>query len=306
MKRQPVSLLVLIISGLVLQLSAATLLAQQPESEKVSPTVSIIPFKLTKHNNIVIQAKINQQEIVNLMFHLAVPQVSLTSEASKKLKSVKWTDSHTVKSWGGESKSFLSRKNKLKIGDFVWDNLIISQSTHSGKETDGKFGPDLFKDKSIQIDFLKRQLIIHSSELKVPAGFKKMPIHNQNGMMFVEGQCEFESQKVKELFLLHTGYGGGLLLNDQFVAKHRLTEQIKIIETQELKDSYGNVIKVQKGTLPGFMLGNLNVKDVPVGFFEGKVGRQKISVLGSGLLKRFNIVISRDRKFLFIKPAATS
>ena len=38
-----------------------------------------------------------------------------------------------------------------------------------------------------------------------------------------------------------------------------------------------------------------------VGFFEGAIGIQKMSILGGDILKRFNIIIDAERKFIYLK-----
>jgi hypothetical protein len=45
---------------------------------------------------------------------------------------------------------------------------------------------------------------------------------------------------------------------------------------------------------------------VPVSFFEGALGRQKVSVMGGDFLKRFNIVIDADRAFIYLKTNGLS
>ena len=56
--------------------------------------------------------------------------------------------------------------------------------------------------------------------------------------------------------MIHSGYGGSILYDDNFSAENSLGEQIKIIDEKELKDSYGNVLKTKKGILPKFTIGN--------------------------------------------------
>jgi hypothetical protein len=41
---------------------------------------------------------------------------------------------------------------------------------------------------------------------------------------------------------------------------------------------------------------------MPVGFFEGAIGKQKMSVVGGDVLKRFNILIGLDRTEIYLKP----
>lgn len=41
--------------------------------------------------------------------------------------------------------------------------------------------------------------------------------------------------------------GGGLKYDDDFVNKSQIGKQIEITQEQELKDSYGNILKTKKG-----------------------------------------------------------
>jgi len=78
-------------------------------------------------------------------------------------------------------------------------------------------------------------------------------------------------------------------------------KHIEITSEQELKDSYGNIIKTKKGKIEKFTLGNIVFADAPVGFFKGQIGRQKISLMGGDIIKRYNFVLDPKREFIFIK-----
>ncbi len=83
-----------------------------------------------------------------------------------------------------------------------------------------------------------------------------------------------------------------------FVQENELGEKLKIVGSKELKDSYGNVLKTQSATVPSFRIGEAVPHDVTAGFFEGAIGRQKMSILGGEILKRFRIVIDGKREFI--------
>lgn len=91
-------------------------------------------------------------------------------------------------------------------------------------------------------------------------------------------------------------FGGAVLLDDDFVARHKLIERLEAIGESELKDSYGNVFKTKKLVLPAFSLGHAKLKNIPISVFEGAIRNQKMSVIGSDVLKRFHIVFD-FRKF---------
>jgi len=49
------------------------------------------------------------------------------------------------------------------------------------------------------------------------------------------------------------------------------------------------------------MIGEQTFQNIPVGFFEGAIGRQKMSILGGNVLKRFNLIINSKREYLYVK-----
>jgi hypothetical protein len=94
------------------------------------------------------------------------------------------------------------------------------------------------------------------------------------------------------------------LLDDRFVAAHGLDQTLKVLDDKELKDSYGHVLKVRTAVLPLLRIGTDTLRNVPVGFFQGMVGRQSMSVLGGDILRRFHLVLDADRKVLWLKKTS--
>ncbi|TAF34209.1 MAG: hypothetical protein EAZ67_04210 [Cytophagales bacterium] len=267
-----------------------------------------IPFELTSFNNMSIKAVLNRTDTIRLMFHTGAMDLTLTEEAVKKLKSLDFDQTISgIKSWGGTSgEARVSQNNLLAIDKLQWDSLTITENKHSGQFTDGKFGLDLFKDKFVEIDFEKQILNITARPPKTLKRFEKHTLSYENGLMFIEASCGIEqgSNAMANQFLIHSGYAGGLLLDDEFTSSNKLGEKLKTTEQKELKDSYGNVMKTNKAILPIFKIGSFVLPNVSVGFFEGAIGRQKISVMGGDILKRFNWVIDAKREFIYLKPNA--
>ena len=58
-----------------------------------------IPFTLTDSNNIVVKTILNDTDALNLMLHTAARDVTLTEDATRKAKSIKFTNTDKVKSW---------------------------------------------------------------------------------------------------------------------------------------------------------------------------------------------------------------
>ena len=277
--------------------------AQEASPKHKESIFETIPFEFTKYNNIVIDAIVNDVDSVRLMFHTAADDVSLIKESTKKLKSINWNEKvGGVKSWGGSNgESRVSFNNTIKINKFQLDSLSIWVNKYSGHTTDGKFGPNFFGEKHIEINFDSSLMIIHNALPSKIEDFYKVPIKFENGFMFVEATSIIGEKEIKNQYLIHSGYSGTILLDDNFVSENEIANQVEITEENELLDSAGNVMIEKKGKLPKFIFGNEAFQDIPVGFFEGAIGRQKMSLIGGSILKRFNIIIDAERENLYLQ-----
>ena len=274
------------------------------QKEKATGASIQIPFQLTTYNNLSIQAILNGVDTVQLMFHTAANALTLTEETVKQLKSIHFvatTDS--VKSWGGQANSSrYSPKNQIQIGSLSWDNQAIWENQLSGQYTEGKFGMDLFKNWVVEIDFDQSVILLHKDLPSKIKGFQKSKLYTKDEMFFIEAACSIQDSVILERFLIHSGYAGALLINDQFAQLHQLGNQLPIVGEKKLKDSFGNTVISKQASLPLFTLAEKNLSNVAVGFFEGSLGRQPYSIIGGDLLKQFNIVIDAQRQFIYLKP----
>lgn len=262
-----------------------------------------IPFELTEYNNLSVQAILNEKDTVHLMFHTATNEIELTEEAVQKLKSIKFDGTvNDVKSWGGgENESRFSKGNSVQIGAMKWDNVLLWEDINSGQHTDGKFGPNLFKEKAIEIDFEKKVIVVYSDLPKKVKKYDKLTLTLKGQSMFLEATSDIGGAAFKNKFLIHSGYAGAVLFDDIFASENKLDEKLKITGEKELKDSFGHVLKTKKVILPSFSIGNQKLTNVSAGFFSGTKLQQSVSVLGGDVLKRFSIIIDAKREYIYLK-----
>jgi hypothetical protein len=263
----------------------------------------VIPFELTKYNNLSVPVILNNKDTLHLMFHTASSSVTLIEKSIKKLSSLQFSRTDTVKSWGGGGNtSRLSPNNTLKLGGLTSEQVPIWEDKYSGHGTDGKFGPGLFKDKVIEIDFDKKQIVLHADLPAKTKRYTKLKADLEHDMLFVQAICNTGSATISNRFLIHSGYSGGVLFDDKFAADHKLNEHLQVTDTKEMLDAFGNKLKTRKVVLPGFTLGKTTLSNAPASFFEGALGRQKMSFIGGDIIKRFNIIIDAKRTFVYIRP----
>lgn len=285
---------------LALSLFSCQTEAKKNELERLT-SLNSIPFSYTSQNNMAFEVLLNEQDSLILMFHTASSGLSLIESSTARIQSIQWESEERVESWGGKNSSRYSSNNRLSMGAFVWDSLSIWENQRSGPETDGKFGPDLFQGQHIEINNKEQKLLLHDSLPQYAVEYQKRPLIKENGLLFLEAEVWADSTSLPQRFLLHSGYGGALLLDDSFVQASGLSEQLEVISSQELRDSYGNIITTKKAILPAFNIGDDRLENLEIGFFEGQIAQQKISLIGAGLLRKFNIIIDAKRNFIYLK-----
>ncbi len=270
---------------------------------RAQPSEVVIPFELTEYNNILVDVTLNHRDTIQLMLHTAANAVTLTEEAVQRIETLKFDQKvDSVKSWGAAANSVrISTGNEIQMCALKWLDVELSEDKRSGQGSSGKFGLNLFKGKVVEIDFTNKVLIVSEKLSKKVNEYERLNLTLDRGMLFVSGECVIGSNSYPHDFLIHSGYAGAVLLDDEFVSRHALGGRIEITEEKELKDSFGNVLKTKEGLLPKFVMGKDTLTDVPVAFFEGAIGRQKISVMGGEILKKFNVIFDAKREYVYLK-----
>lgn len=267
-----------------------------------APPVAI-PFTCTAADHVMVRATLNGRDPVDLMFHTAIDSVSLTKAAIARLTTFAPDGSIDVRSWGGTAAARHSRGNTLQIGPLTFCDLELTESELSGPGSDGKFGPNLFAGQFVELDFDRSELRLHATLPPHAAQFECLELEVQNGMLFVVGEARVGERTARPSFLLHTGFGGAALLDEQLVREHGLpTAPDPTAPT--LRDSYGNPVPTQRLQRTCLRLGTLVFDGVPAAVFGGQLGDRRTSVLGGTVLTRMNLILSADRRRLYVRPNA--
>ncbi|OYU92716.1 MAG: hypothetical protein CFE21_22965, partial [Bacteroidetes bacterium B1(2017)] len=250
--------------------------------------IDTLSFRLNKQSNICIKARINNSDTLTLMFHTSSTGVTITKESLKEKILLKNKQNTNIQTWGGRADAEFSEHNTLFINKLTWTDLTIFVNENSGPETDGKFGYDLFTEKIVSIDYDKNLIMVNENLPKNLKGYQKMKLFFSNGSMFIEGKLEIGDEVYQDKFMFHSGYGGAILLDPQIAEKYNM-KSLKTISTSELKDSYGNVFKIETKLLPKAKIGKKTIKNVPLSF-AARSSDIPMKVFGNDLLKRFNVI----------------
>lgn len=249
----------------------------------------IIPFHITKHNNIIVKTLVNDKDSLHLMFQIAMEDCSVSPERLRKADHIVF-------------KNEISDNNKIKIGNLTYENIRFFDNEYTGYEADGKLGTGIFKDKYFKIDYDNSQFVTYDRKPDLK-DYQAMNLFVKNGQFYIVADNVVEDKQQEAYFLLQSGYSGGLLFGNQFADDNKLDEKIKIIGEKKLTNSAGQTLYTKQGILPFLKLGNIILKDVTAGFFTGEIKNQKVNFLAADVMRRFNWVFDADRETVYIKPS---
>ena len=273
-------------------------------SRAVSPAATApleIPFVLTEKNNLVIDARLDDATPLRLMLHTAASDVSLTSAATAKIASLRFADTAEIGAWGGRTDARFSAGHGLRIGAMAREGVTVWEVQDSGDGTDGKFGLDFFGERVVVVDFQRGRLRVYDALPAEAADYERLVAERTNGAWYVEAGCVVGQTTHPHRFLLHSGYSGGVLLDDAFAAAIGAREALPVVEETTLSDSFGNKIAVRKTVLPGLIFGGARLTDVPAGFFPGNLGNQRISVIGGEVIRRFDLIFDLRQNAVYAR-----
>lgn len=250
----------------------------------------IIPFRITKYNNIIVKTLVNDKDSLNLMFQISMEDASISPQRSRPAKSIVFKDE-------------ISENNSVKIGNLEWKNIRFYDNELTGQEADGKIGTGIFKGKIYQIDFDNNQFVIYDT-LPDTTDYKEVSYTtNQDGQIFLVGENKMGTESFETNFLLQSGYSGGLLYSNAFADSKDLSRKLKITGEKTFKNSAGKSVITKQGSLPELVVTDISMKDVPAGFFAGDIKTQKVSYFGADLIRRFIWIFDAETQKIYIKPS---
>lgn len=249
----------------------------------------IIPFRITKYNNIIVKTLVNDKDSLDLMFQIAMEDASISPERKRNADHIIF-------------KNETSNENTVKIGKKKYENIRFFNNELTGYEADGKIGTGIFKGKIFKIDYDNSQFVIYD---KIPdlKGYDSTPLFFDDGLFFIAADNIIDNQQQEVYFLLQSGFSGGILYSNEFADGKELERKLKVTGEKTLKNSAGKTVITKQGVLPFLKLNHIVLKDVSAGFFAGDLKTQKVNYFGADLLRRFNWVFDAEREMVYFKPS---
>lgn len=250
-----------------------------------------IPFRITKHNNIIVKTLVNKKDSLNLMFQIAMKDYAISPDGKQKAAHIIF------------NKEELSDNNTVEIGKIIQENVRFFDNQLTGHEADGKIGTGIFEGKAFKIDYDNNQFVMYN---KMPDLEDYQPINiimDHEGFYLAADNIMDDGPQQETYFVLQSGFSGAILYSNEFAEEKHLEKKLKITGEKTLKNSEGKTLTTKQAVLPYFKLGNSVFKDVSVGYFSGELKIQNVNYLGADMLRRFIWIFDAERKMAYIKPS---
>ena len=264
-----------------------------------------IPFTLNESNNIIIEAVVNESDTLAFMFHTGVNSMSLTPEVSERISRNKLVKETEIGTWTETKESGYITNNSVQIGKQKTDSLTIWLDLLSGYESQGKFGPNFFGDKLIEINYDDSILVIHDSSATVGSLeiYKSTSLQiTDHHSILLNATLNFGTKTVDHTLMLHTGYGGSIILDDAFKNANPELKQLEELSRKELKDSFGNSMFIKKVMPKSISFLGETLEGLSIAYFDSDLEMQKTSIVGCEMMKRFNFILDIENAILYTKP----
>lgn len=248
-----------------------------------------IPFRLTKHNNIILKTVVNEKDSLDLMFQISMNDAAISPNRKNSVSSI-------------EFQNEISRNNSIQIGNLKRENILFYDNEYSGHESDGKIGKSIFQNQLFAIDYDNSQFIIYQT-LPDLEDYIELPLFVDQKFFFVLADNVFEDQQNEMYFLLQSGFSGAIMYSNDMAEKHQLAKILTITNEQEFQDSHGNKATSKQGILPYLKFNHIVFKNLPIGFFEGNARVQSYNYFGADLMKRFNWIFDVENEKVYIKSS---
>lgn len=247
---------------------------------------TVIPFHLSKYNNIIFKAVLNGSDTLNLKLDTGTTGLLLTHEAIKEKTNLLTKEEKPTQNYT-KLKSIVS----LKLGELHWNNLEVYPVTLSGQGTDGRFGWDLFKDKIVILDYNKMTMTV-TEQLPDVSKFTFTELIKTETVLCILGELRIENKAYKGRFLIDTGYQKTVLLDSIVLKEQNFPKNLKLIKVNELRNGAGDLFITQVVELPSLIIGNQMIEKLPAQLLNtSNPAGFKTHILGNEILKRFNTIL---------------
>ncbi len=266
-------------------------------------TSDSIPFEIERDNRILIKGKVNDGDSLGFLLDTGAEGYGFYKSGFNKMPNLKFAGTNISEGGGGQVTGQYSLNNKLQISGLIWDRITFNYAAQQLYNYDGLIGSTIFEGKIAEINFDKKEIVIHSEMPNLEKGYSKTNFKRISGIYFIELTLQIGDRKISGWFDFDTGNTGTLNISNEFAKENQLYDSMKKIGESSGRGVGPNTIKNDKVSLPKLKIGDYELSELPI-FVEQPSTVENVSfpIVGIDILKRFNWVIDYKNNAIYFKP----
>lgn len=249
-----------------------------------------IPFTLGDNHKVYVNAKLNGSEVKNIQLDLGAGGTIINKTSVKKVK-INFNGKVTLANSDGVNQVPSASKNLLQIGNLVWDSVGIVVAHNMKNYEDLIIGNSLFRDKILEINYDKKILVVHDTLPPQIASYSRHNVILDGGVIpYIEVSLAAGNKKQTGWVMFDTGAHSSIINSADVPLTYRIMTELAGMVG--LGDAIAPKLDIGKYQLSGFKYKTRNM--------GGGEGLKMI--LGSDLLKRFNLIFDNRNGHLYMQP----
>jgi hypothetical protein len=258
--------------------------------KRVKPGPDTLSFALGDNDKVYLKGMVNGSQPLDIQFDLGAGGTLIKKGSLEKVK-MELDKSITLQNSDGTNQVPMASRNRLEMGNMVWDSVSIAVADNMTHREDLIVGNSLFKNKILEIDYDKGIVVIHDTLSTIDDSYSRHDIVLDGGTVpFIEGSLNFRGKTQKGWMMVDLGAYTSIFNTADVPATNKMLGEAK--KMIGLNNSY---------FVPNLTIGNYK--------FSGfNYSTQKLNgdglqvILGNDLLKRFNFVLDNRNGHLYLKP----
>jgi hypothetical protein len=263
-----------------------------------------IPFTIGKDNGIHFKGKVNNSDSLDFFFDTGAGISVIKSSLIGKKVDLRIDGSQENGSTDGKAIVSKSSKNKISIGNLVWNDVPLLSIDYKNETLDLVWSWLAFEDKIVEIDYDKNVLIIHQDLPQLNSEYSKLHIDFlDRGVPHISCKIIVDGKESNAWFTFDSGSNGELLVGQKFAKTNLLYNSLKVVGQSTSVGSSGNKIINDRVIVPKLKIGDYEMYQIPMSIKQkDPEGVRHNENIGNNILKRFNTIIDFKNKFIYLKP----
>jgi Aspartyl protease len=281
--------------------------AEEPKSTGSSRSSATIPFEV-RRGRVMVPTHLNGTNKVSLLLDTGYSMTMLREEEVTALDLKRSGRSVTIVGIAGEEQANVYEGPEFGFDSLTWRPRRVgafpAERSSRSRRRDGVLGSGFFRRFVVEIDSVRKQLVLHEPQSFGPMGDGEVLALSFKGTTpIVEATVKLAGgNDVRASFEIDTGCDGALCIGKHFVEAHGLA---MASGTDGGRVGVGGRTPVREGHLPRLRLGSFSIERPTASFFlEGSpVDAPLAGHIGWELLKDFHVVFDYSRKQMILKRA---